>query len=144
MKKITLTYENYAGEKVTEDFYFNINKMEQFKLNLKGEGDLEAYLRKLIAAKDYLKTWEFFEDLVYEAYGVKSPDGLQFIKTPEIKEAFKYSAAFPALIEEIMFDEDKVIDFLLGVIPPDAAKAAKANLEARKAEAQPADLPAAE
>ena len=48
MLKKTITYENFNGEKVTEDFYFNINALEYVRLTAKYGKDLQEYRKRTL------------------------------------------------------------------------------------------------
>ena len=49
MLKKTITYQNFAGETVTEDFYFNLTKAELLQLEMAMPNGLAAHIDKLVA-----------------------------------------------------------------------------------------------
>ena len=63
------------------------------------------------------------KDLILKSYGVKSPDGRQFIKNQEVRDAFAQTEAYNQLFMELATDAKAAADFFAGVIP------AKADVE---------------
>ena len=60
--------------------------------------------------------YDLLNDFVLTAYGVKSEDGKRFIKSEQIREEFKQSLAYEALIEDFHDDSRKVLEhFISGV-----------------------------
>lgn len=104
MLKKTITYENFNGEKVTEDFYFNINALEYVRLTAKYGKDLQEYIQDLAKKEDVAALMAVMEDLILSAYGVKSADGSKFVKTRSAREDFEYSAAYADLFIEMLTD----------------------------------------
>ena len=57
------------------------------------------------------------EDFIKLAYGVKHEDGKRFIQNQEVWEAFRYSDAYSALIDDITESEDGILEFVNGIMP---------------------------
>ncbi len=119
-----MTYTNFDDEEVTEDFYFNINKIEILDLEVRNKEGLERWLKTIVAAKDQKTLWEEIKRVVLLAYGEKSPDGKRFIKTDESRDAFAQSAAFDKLMWDLITGEVDAGDFMIGVMPKDLASEA--------------------
>ena len=111
MFKKTITYVDFNGNTRTEDFYFNLNKAEYVLMEASTPGGLKAYAENLIATHDVKKITEMFKDLVNMSYGVKSPDGLRFIKSEEKTLEFTQTNAYGELIVELITDADKASYF---------------------------------
>jgi len=128
MFKKTVTYEDYNGDAQTEDFYFNLNKVECLELEYGfGPGEsLTGSIQTLINAKDMNTVISTIKKVLLTAYGVKSPDGKRFIKNDEVREAFEQSPAFEQIYWELVTNADKASEFIVGVIP----SAARENLGA--------------
>ena len=135
MFKDTVSFEDYNGNTVIEDLYFNISKPELAKLNYSVS---ETYLNKLEKMQEALKNRDetvigevidFFEEMVSLSYGIKSDDGKRFIKSEEIAEEFMQSNAYEAIFMKLVNDEDYVEKFFLGIIPSDIAVEAIAKQE---------------
>ena len=80
MIKKTVKYEDFNGEQVTEDCYFNLSKAELMEMNFQASGGLENYARAIINARDAAAMMSVYKDLILKAYGVKTPDGKHFMK----------------------------------------------------------------
>lgn len=113
----SITYTNYNGEEVKEDFRFNISKAELAELELKTVGGLERYIRTIMDAKDQVKIAEFFKKIICLAYGEKSDDGKYFQKSPEKLNAFLSTEAYSELFMELITNEEKAAEFVNGIIP---------------------------
>lgn len=132
MLKKTITYEDFNGDMVTEDFYFHLSKAELVELEMSHEGGLSTALERIIAAKDNKALITEFKSLLLLSYGKRSDDGKRFVKTQELRDEFTSTEAYSVLFMELVTETDKAIDFVQGVIPKDLGEeAAKVtNLEA--------------
>lgn len=117
MLKLTKTFTDYDGNVRTEDFYFNLSKAELMKMEMGETGGLEKLLRKIIAEQDNVKVMEYFDDIISRSYGVKSPDGREFVKSPELTKKFKETEAYSDLFMELVTDAKKAADFVNQVLP---------------------------
>ena len=61
MIKKTLKYKNYAGEEITDDFYFNIDESELIMMNWSERGGLDKYYEKIIKEEDNRKILAAFK-----------------------------------------------------------------------------------
>jgi len=114
MIKKTITYEDFNGEKQTEDLYFNLTKAEAIELEVSFEGGLSAHLGKY--KNDPAKIVEMIKTVLLKAYGVKSQDGKKFIKSKEVMESFVSSEAYSEIFM-MMLDPDKASELINGIIP---------------------------
>ncbi len=119
MLKKTITYTDLNGEKQTDVCYFNMNKAELGRMQVKMDGKYLDYLKSLIEKKRIEALYDFFYNLVLDSYGEKSDDGLRFNKSPEMRWKFECSVAFSEILMDIIGDKDKVADFTKGILPPD-------------------------
>lgn len=118
MLKKSITYENFNGETVTKDCYFNLTKAECVLLQFNtGNGYFEEAMKQVINERDAKKIGEFFKEIILTSYGEKSADGERFEKSEEIRKRFESSAAFSELFMEITFDDVKAAEFLKGILP---------------------------
>lgn len=124
-----IKYTDYNGEEREEKFYFNITKAELLKMELYKKGGMQAYLRRIINEQDQVKIVQMFEEIIDMSYGKKSDDGKTFIKNPELLAEFKQSEAYSELYVELVTNADAAAAFINGVIPPQIAKAAEAELK---------------
>lgn len=130
MLKKTITYTDYNGVERTEDFWFNLSKAEIMEMELSTTGGLAELIQKIVKEQDAPAIIKIFKDLVLKAYGEKSPDGKRFIKSDEIAMAFSQTEAYSNLFMELATDADAAAKFVNGIIPADAAEAAKAQNKA--------------
>lgn len=122
MIKKTITYTDYNEVERTEDFYFHLTKAEVMKMQMGTTGGLAEMIQRIVAAQDMPTIIATFEDMVLKAYGVKSPDGKQFIKNDELRTAFSQTEAYSQLFMELALDADKAAEFVNGIMPPDVQK----------------------
>ena len=117
MLKKTITYEDYDGNKRTEDFYFNLSKAEIMEMELSVSGGMTQMLNRIVAERDGEKIIKTFKEIILKAYGEKSPDGKRFIKSEELSTAFSQTEAFSQLFMELATDADAAAKFVNGIIP---------------------------
>lgn len=126
MLKKTITYEDFDGNKRTEDFYFNLSKAEVLEMEMGISGGMTQMLNKIIAAQDGGRVIKTFKDIILKAYGEKSPDGKRFIKSEEISTAFSQTEAYSQLFIELATNADAAATFVNSIIPVDITKPAMA------------------
>lgn len=140
-----ITYTDYNGIKhVNEEFYFYMNKAElaEMQMSASGEGGIETLIQKLIRTSNTKELTKLFKDLILGAYGEKSADGLRFVKSKELSEAFSQTEAYSELFMELIKSEENVTKFIEGIIPQDmvaelkAAEAERAKLALVEGEAK--------
>lgn len=130
MLKKSITYVNFNDEEVTEDFYFNLSKAELVKMEVSRDGGLKDHLERIVATNNGKEIIAEMEKIVQAAYGVKSPDGKKFIKTPELWEEFKSSEAYSVFFMELVTQADTAAEFINSVIPRDLQEqVSKAQME---------------
>lgn len=125
MLKKTITYKDYNGIERTEDFYFNLTQTELMKWDLKTPGGLAAKLEKITQKFDVPSLTEFLEDLIDKSYGIKSEDGVRFIKDPDLSKMFRQTEAYDQLFIELFSNEKKTSDFINGILPKELLEKAK-------------------
>jgi hypothetical protein len=142
MLKKTLTFEDFNGEKVTEDLYFNLTKAELVKMEFTQEGGLRDTLALIIASQDTKQIIEFFQKIILSAYGKKSDDGKKFEKTDAIREEFTQTAAYDALFEDLILNAQGAAEFVNGILPSSlVAAAAERDVTDVQLPADDADFP---
>lgn len=128
MIKQTLTYEDFSGNKVTEDFYFHLAQHEVIELNL-SEGDsktgLEGYIQRIVAQENNMEIFRLFKKIIQASYGVRSADGKTFTKKNEhgvpLGFFFESHPAFDELVVSL-FDAEKAATFIAGLLPANMGK----------------------
>lgn len=117
MHKITMTYEDFNGESVTEDLYFNLSKAELLEMNFNARGGLVNYIEAIMNARDTQEIAEFFKLILVKSYGEKTPDGKHFMKTPEIAQKFQCSVPYSELYVKLSTDAAAASEFINSIIP---------------------------
>lgn len=123
MLKRILEFEDYDGNKRSEEHFFNLNKAEVIKwLTTSGDYTLDKVLERLANERNGKKIMEIFEDLIRMSYGRKSLDGRKFEKSEEIWNDFFQTEAYSVLFTDLVTDAAKAADFINGIIPSELAK----------------------
>ena len=117
MLKKTITFVDYDGNTRTEDHYFNLNESEALKLELMEKGGLTEKINRIIAAQDIPVIMETFEDFIKKSYGIKSPDGREFMKSEEITRKFMQTEAYSKFMMELCTKDGAAAEFVNAIIP---------------------------
>ena len=86
-------------------------------MELGTEGTMSEMIKSIVAAQDLPSIIKIFKKLVLKAYGVKSPDGRRFIKTPEITAEFEQTQAYSDIFMELATDAEQASNFFNAIIP---------------------------
>lgn len=124
MLKKTITYTDFNGEEITEDFYFHLSKAELMEMQLEEEGGLVQRLDRIVKTKEVPQIVKVFKELLLKSYGVKSADGKRFIKNDEVREAFMQTQAYSDLFMELTTNADAAAAFIKGILPADVVEKA--------------------
>lgn len=124
MLKKTITYEDFNGETVSEDFFFHLSKAELVELEMSVDGGLSESLKKIVASDDAPKIITEFKKIILMSYGKRSDDGRRFIKSQELRDEFASTEAYSTLFMELVTDAQAGIDFINGIIPAGLAEEA--------------------
>jgi hypothetical protein len=139
--KKTITYTDYDGKSVTEDFYFHFSKAELAELENSVEGGISKQMQAMLDSNDQTEIMNRFREILSKSVGRRSEDGRRFMKSAEISADFMETEAYSALLMELMTDNGKVVEFITAMMPGDlqteVAKIARAKMIG-----QVVDLPA--
>lgn len=122
MLKKTITYEDYNGKVLTEDFYFNLSKSELIELEVAEKGGLAKKLQEIVASEDGAQIIAVFKELILTAYGIKSEDGKRFIKSEDLRDGFSQTDAYSTLFMELATDAKAAAEFVNGIVPKALSK----------------------
>lgn len=117
MLKKTITYEDFNGDTVSEDFFFHLSKAELVELEMSHKDGLSEALQRIVAAEDNKAIVAEFKNIILTAYGKRSDDGRRFIKNQELRDEFQSTEAYSTLFMELVTETDKAIEFINGIIP---------------------------
>jgi len=154
MLKKTIKFEDFDGNEVVEDFYFNISRAEVAEMELSKEGGWSTWLTKIGESNDASAVLNEFKLIIESSVGRRSEDKRRFIKDDEARAAFFESNAYDALLWEMLTEPTAAVDFVKGVLPKDVVGAAERgevllpqrepNREERRAGLKPVEEPARE
>lgn len=119
MLKKTIEYEDYNGMTRKEDFYFNLTKAEIVEMELSTAGGFAEMVQRIVDAQDAPSIIRVFKDLIFRAFGEKSPDGKRIVKSRELSEAFAQTNAYSELFMELVTDAEAAAKFVKGIMPQD-------------------------
>lgn len=119
MYKKIIKCNDFDGNPIEEEHYFNLTKTELTKMRFSEKGGFENYIKAIVAANDEPTMVKIFDQIVTSSYGKRTLDGRGFKKSPEIVEEFMSSAAYDALFMELVTNTQSMIDFINGIIPAD-------------------------
>lgn len=128
MIKKTVKYEDFNGVERTEDLWFNLTKTELNNINFKHHGTYGEQLKGVVDSKDIRVIKELFDEIIIKAYGIKSEDGRNFRKSPAIIDDFVTSAAYDALMNELLGDESAAAALFIGALPKDMQEEVKKEM----------------
>lgn len=117
MYKKTIAFTDYDGNEREEDFYFNLNEAEVTEMEMATPGGLTKMMQRIVKAQDSKMIIETFKDLIKRSYGVKSPDGREFDKSPEVVKKFMQTEAYSKLFMELATDSTAAAEFFNHIIP---------------------------
>jgi hypothetical protein len=142
--KKTITYTDFNGNEVSEDFFFHLSQAELVELEYSQDGGLSEGLKKIIATEDGKEIMRVIKDFILKSYGKKSDDGRRFIKNQQLREEFESSEAYSVLFMELITDPDASVTFMNGIVPQGMAEqAAQMSLQDNGSEmGQPRDFAA--
>lgn len=113
----TVTYVDFKGTKRTETFYFNLSKSEVLKMEYGANESLAERIKRMMDSNNQPEIMRLFDSIMFQAYGERSEDGREFIKSEEISNKFMHSAAYDAIYVELATDARATAEFINHVIP---------------------------
>lgn len=130
MLKKTITYTDFNGDEVSEDFFFHLSKAELVELELSYKGGLQEAIKRIVEAEDGKAIIAEFKKIILGSYGQRSDDGKRFIKNQTLRDEFESTEAYSTLFMELVTDAEKAAEFVRGVIPKDLIEETTAVLAA--------------
>jgi hypothetical protein len=116
MFKKTITFEDFNGVKHTKDFYFHVSSAT-ISLWLQPGGEFMQKLERVQKSGQVSAVVVFYKEMIAEACGIRSEDGMRFIQTPEAKSELLETPALDVMLLELMLDPSKPIEFLKNLLP---------------------------
>lgn len=146
MLKKSITYTDFNGDEVTEDFFFHLSKADLVEMEVAHKGGLAKHLQEVVQSEDGRTIINEFKNLITSSYGVKSDDGKRFIKSKIVTDEFLQTEAYSTLFLELCTDAGAAAEFVNGMLPTgladDVAKISAETIEpAREHPSDPAATP---
>lgn len=131
MLKETFKFVDFNGVERVEDHYFNLTKAEIMEMEMSTKGGLTEMINGIIAAQDNPSIMKIFKEIIFKAYGKKSLDGREFMKSPEISKSFEQTQAYSDFFMRLVTDADYAAKFFNGIIPSDLAKEVEKEMQGK-------------
>ena len=127
MIKKTITYTDFDGNTVNEDFYFNLTKAELIELEVPGEDGLALSdrIRIIQDTSNGKAVLAQLKEIIGAAYGVRTQDGKGFYKDPQQTRTFFHSEAWSVLFMEMLQSAEYAAQFIQSLVPSDLAEQVK-------------------
>lgn len=119
MVRKEISYTDFNGRSQKDIAYFNMNKAELGKLQMRENGTYIDRLQDLVARRKVEEMFNFVYNLILDSYGERDPEGRKFIKSKELRDDFEQSIAFSEFLMELVSNGDKLSDFITSILPPD-------------------------
>lgn len=117
MLKEKIKFVDFNGVEREEEFLFNLSQTEVSIMEMSTTGGLVEKINRMVELKDSESIMNLFEDVIFKAYGEKSPDGRRFIKSEELSVAFSQTPAYDLLFMRLITDPDAASKFIQAILP---------------------------
>lgn len=125
MVKKVIKFTDFNGEEQVKEYWFNFTKTELLRMQYSGEGDYAEKLRRIAATNSAKDILPIFEEIITKSYGVKSIDGISFVKDPAATKAFIESPAYDEFFFEMLQNPKSFAEFLKKLLPHDLEEQVK-------------------
>lgn len=123
MLKKTITFKDLDNNDVTQDFYFNLSKVELTEMEHSMIGGISEHWTRLIEDRNTGGIIAAYKQIIGTAVGRRSDDGISFLKSDDITQRFLHSNAYEVLFLDHFgehADDEAFFEFLKAVMPPEA------------------------
>lgn len=117
MLKKSITYMDYNGNELTEDFYFHLSKAKVADMETSVEGGFSTKLKKLSTNATGADIVRIIKEFISASYGIKSEDGKHFYQSAEISREFESTEAYSELLMELCTNTEAAIEFVSKIFP---------------------------
>lgn len=126
MQKLTIQFENFDGETISEDLYFHLN-IKELQAMEEWPVPLTKRIADLTNTQDGKKAFELMRDIIEAAYGERSEDGKRFVKNEEVLKNFTQGLAYDEVIIKFIDGSMDLAKFIEGLLPKKVFELAKKN-----------------
>lgn len=122
MLKEVVSYTDYNDAPQQETLYFNLTRTEMMDM-LDLQPRLEAWRastsgpQRDMTSEEIKELLEIVKFLIEKSYGIRSADGKQFQKSPEIFAAFQQTAVYDEFTFNLFQFPERAISFMIGILP---------------------------
>lgn len=133
----TIKYTDFNGVERDEIFNFNLTKFEltELQVGVNNKGFAEE-LQSFVDNNNSRGILMSIKDIILKSYGEKDETGKYFLKKDAdgrlLCNMFEQTEAFSTLYMELLNDDEKATEFILGIIPADMAKEVALQIKANK------------
>lgn len=128
MLERSFTYEGFDGKTYTDTWGFYLSKADLIEINYGSWVGIDVLLKQLVANKNGKEIVNIVREMVLKAVGKPSEDGRRFIRNQETRDEFYQTEAYSQLMSELLTEPQKVLDFLVAVMPKDMGEALRDSL----------------
>lgn len=150
MLETTVKYKNFKGEEREQTLTFYITETQIIRMMLnESEIDMDGVdvesgeapevtkyrqglsdrIEQVMSRGKGKEILELFDWLMENAYGVISDDGERFEQGPELFAEFKKTAVYAEFWRGLVYDTDRMTEFVNGIFPESVRKAMEENKE---------------
>lgn len=126
MLKKTITFHDFDGNEITQDFWFHLSKAELLEMEISTTGGLKEAMERLIAKRDGETIIKTYKELILNSYGERSLDGLRFVKEDKdghkLYKDFEQTDAYSELFASLVTDDKAAAEFFNGVLPKEVSE----------------------
>lgn len=136
MFKQTVQYRNFDDKLSTRVLYFNLTETEILDhMELVPELErIQAFLEgpeRELTQDEIQQILNLVKKTIHISYGVRSDDGEEFEKSPEILQKFQASAVYNAFLLSLFKEPEKAFSFIVAVMPKELVESAEKEMRAR-------------
>lgn len=128
MLERSFTYEGFDGKTYTDTWGFYLSKADLIEINYGSWVGIDVLLKQLVANKNGKEIVNIVREMVLKSVGKPSEDGRRFIRNQETRDEFYQTEAYSQLMSELLTEPQKVLDFLVAVMPKDMGEALRDSL----------------
>lgn len=122
MIKKTISFVDFNNTTRSEEHYFNLTKADVVQMELGAKGNsLTEYLQQVVNSENGAELLAVLDDFLSKSYGVKSVDGRNFMKSPEIYAQFRSSNAYSEFFMEMLENPTEMARFFTELINVNSA-----------------------
>ena len=117
MLKRTISFVDIDGNKVSEEFYFNVAREDMIELMVE-KPEMEDKLQAMVDSMDGRSIDSLLKEFILLGVGRRPEGTRQFVKNEEVTNDFRYSGAYGQLLWELANDPTLAEEFMEGIFPP--------------------------